>query len=134
MSEMERKRTIQVIVETKPSHTSGSVIYQPRVSMDRSEVVASVSGRQAEMYCNTSGIPSTGQITPAKQTFLCQTCYCSLHLLFYLILNFLTRAKSGAFHYELNFNPEKTEQTIFCCEMKYIFLPTSQQFNKKTTL
>lgn len=74
---IERNRTIQVIVETKPSHTSGSVMYQPRVRMDRSDVVANVNGRQAEMYCSTRGIPSTGQMTPKNHSKISKcTNYC----------------------------------------------------------
>lgn len=65
-------------------YTSDSNIAQPRVRMERSEEVASVSGRHSEMYLritnglirichvrlgprthlSTTGMPSMGQITP----------------------------------------------------------------------
>lgn len=42
-------------------------MYHPRVSIDRNDVVAIVSGRQALIYRSITGIPSTGQMTPDKE-------------------------------------------------------------------
>lgn len=52
----------------KPKYTSISNIDQPRVIIDLNDVVASVSGRKVEMYRNTIGIPSIGQITPLNSS------------------------------------------------------------------
>lgn len=43
-----KKSAIQARVETKPMYTSESVMGQPLVRMDLSELVASVSGRQVD--------------------------------------------------------------------------------------
>lgn len=64
---IDKNNTIQIIVDIKPKYTSGSVIYQPLVSMDRKDVVAIVSGKQALIYRSMTGIPSTGQMTPKKK-------------------------------------------------------------------
>lgn len=40
-----RNKTIQIIVAMYPLYTSGSTIDHPRDSMERSDVVAIVSGR-----------------------------------------------------------------------------------------
>lgn len=42
-------------------------MYHTLVSIDLSDVVAMVSGRQALMYRSITGIPSTGQITPENK-------------------------------------------------------------------
>ncbi|KAJ8938906.1 hypothetical protein NQ318_008659 [Aromia moschata] len=48
--------------------TSGSSIDHPLVIIDRSDVVASVSGRNVEMYLSTVGMPSIGHITPLSSS------------------------------------------------------------------
>lgn len=67
ISVMTKKRAIQLMVAMKPQYTSGSVIAQPLVSMDRSDVVARVRGRNNAMQRRTIGIPSIGQMTPLRR-------------------------------------------------------------------
>lgn len=46
---MIKNNVIQMMVDRKPMYTSGSSIDQPLLKMDRSAVVAIVSGRPCEM-------------------------------------------------------------------------------------
>lgn len=63
-----KNNTIHANVLRKPLYTAGSTIVQPRVSIERRDEVAKVSGSTREMYFNTIGIPSIGQMTPDSKS------------------------------------------------------------------